>query len=150
MSSESFPIQIDADVSTVWPWVVDLTKHATWSPSPYEVELVSGSTGEIGAHYRSVGQVPGDRHHANEVEVTAVEVNRRLSFVARDEMGEFQNTFDLSEKDGGTQVVFSMESPTMTGFKAVLFPIFFPLVVKPNVRKRMRMLKTAVEANPSS
>ena len=150
MSSESFPIQINADVSTVWPWIVDLTKHAAWSPSAYEVELVSGSTGEVGAHYRSVGRVPGDRHHSNEVEVTAVDVNRRLTFVAHDEMGEFQNIFELSETDGGTEVVFSMDSPSMTGIKAVLFPIAFPLVVKPNVRKRMRMLKAVVEAQSSS
>ncbi len=97
-----------------------------------------------------MGRVPGDRHHSNDVEVTGVEVNRRLTFVAHDEMGEFKNAFDLSEKEGGTEVVFSMESPSLTGFKAVLFPIAFPLVVKPDVRKRMKMLKAVVETGSAS
>ena len=150
MSSASFPIQVDADAATIWPWIVDLSKHAVWSPSPYRVELVSGAIGEVGARYRSVGRVPGDANHANDVEVTSVTELRHFGFVARDEMGEFTNTFDLREGDGGTEVVFTMDSPPMTGFKALLFPIAFPLVVKPDVRKRMRMLKATVEAEGAS
>jgi hypothetical protein len=150
LSSASFPIEVHADASTIWPWIVDLTKHADWSPSPYRVELVSGATGEIGARYRSVGRVPGDSSHANEVEVTSVTEHQHFGFVARDEMGEFTNTFDLRTGEGGTEVVFTMDSPPMTGIKALLFPIAFPLLVKPDVRKRMRMLKARVEAEGTS
>ena len=65
-------------------------------------------------------------------------------------MGEFKNTFDLSEKEGGPRSCSALQSPSMTGFKAVLFPIAFPLVVKPDVRKRMKMLKAVVETNSAS
>jgi hypothetical protein len=37
--------------------------------------------------------------------------------------------------------------PEMTGMSAVLVPVLFPLVGKPDIRKRMAMLKSAVEAS---
>jgi hypothetical protein len=150
MSSADFPVHIAAEASTIWPWIADLTKHSSWSPSPYQVDLVSGSAGEVGARYRSTGRVPGDRHHENEVEVTEVDVNRHFVFVARDNLGDFVNRFELRPAAAGTDVTFSMDSPPLTGMTRLLFPIAFPLIVKPDVRKRMRMLKSVVEGSAAS
>jgi uncharacterized protein YndB with AHSA1/START domain len=76
MTQGTFPVHIEAEPSAVWPWVVDLSRHAQWSPTKYEVEMLSGVTGQVGARYRSVGWVPGDSDHVNDVEITKVEENR--------------------------------------------------------------------------
>jgi hypothetical protein len=116
----------------------------------YEVELVSGSVGEVGARYRSVGRIPGDRHHENEVEITRVDENRHFEFVAHDDRGEFVNRFELRPNGSTTDVIFSMDTPPLTGIIRLVFPIAYPLLVKPSVRKRMRMLKAIVENGSAS
>ena len=35
-------VTIAAPPESVWPWIVDVSKHDEWSPKPYRVELVSG------------------------------------------------------------------------------------------------------------
>ena len=79
MTQGTFPVHIKASPSAVWPWVVDLNKHAQWSPTNYEVELLSGETGQVGTRYRSVGWIPGDSNHVNEVEITKVEDRRHFA-----------------------------------------------------------------------
>ena len=145
-----FPVLINADPATIWPYIVDLGKHAEWSPTSYEVELVSGSTGAVGAHYRSVGWIPGDKHHANDVDVTEVEPNRHFAFVAHDDPGDVQNSFDLRETQGGTEVEYRMHFPKVSGVSAILLPVLFPLVGKPKIRERMKMLKSLVETGAAS
>jgi uncharacterized protein YndB with AHSA1/START domain len=145
MTQGTFPVHIHAQPDAVWPWVVDLTKHAAWSPKNYEVEKMSGETGQVGARYRSVGWIPGDSHHENDVEITKVDPNRRLEFIAHEDAGDYANSFDLASRDGGTDVVYQLVFPKMTGMNGLVVPILFPLVGKPQIRKRMKMLKTAVE-----
>ncbi len=147
MTQGTFPVHIEASPSAVWPWVVDLNKHAQWSPTKYEVELLSGETGQVGTRYRSVGWIPGDSNHVNEVEITKVEDRRHLAFTAHEDQGDFQNTFDLRESgEGTTYVEYQLVFPKMSGMSAVMVPIVFPLVGKPKIRKRMEMLKSVVES----
>lgn len=40
----------------------------------------------------------------------------------------------------------SLQFPPLKGMSAVMLPILFPLVGKPQVRKRMQMLKAKAEA----
>jgi len=42
------------------------------------VDLVSGEPGAVGARYRSVGVIPGDKDHANDVEITEVVPGKRF------------------------------------------------------------------------
>lgn len=142
----TFPVTISAPVAQVWPWISDLEKHPQWSPKPYKVELVSGDPGSIGARYRSVGWIPGDKDHGNEVELTEVIENQRFAFLAHDEQGDFKNTYTLTSKDANTtEVVFDLVFPQMKGMAALAVPVIFPLVGKPDIRKRMQMLKAAAE-----
>ena len=150
MTQGVFPVHINAEPSKIWPYIVDLGRHAEWSPTSYEVELMSGAAGEVGAHYRSVGVIPGDKHHTNEVDITEVDPNKRFAFVAHDDPGDVTNSFDLRPQDGGTDVEFSMIFPKVSGFTAVLLPVFFPLLGKPKIRKRMQMLKSLVENGAGS
>jgi uncharacterized protein YndB with AHSA1/START domain len=144
----SFPVTIDAPPAQVWPWISDLTKHPDWSPKPYRVELVSGQPGTVGARYRSAGWIPGDKDHSNDVEITEVVENERFAFRADDAQGAFANTYVLRPAGAGsTEVVFDLVFPQMKGMAALAVPVLFPLVGKPDIRKRMQLLKAAVEAN---
>lgn len=142
----TFPVTIAAPPEQVWQWVGRLEKHAEWSPKPYTVELVSGEPNAVGSRYRSVGWVPGDKHHKNEVEVTQLVPGQRLALRADDPQGAFENTYELRSVDGGTEVTYTLVFPPMKGVSAALVPILFPLVGKPDIRKRMGLLKQRVEA----
>jgi uncharacterized protein YndB with AHSA1/START domain len=143
----SFPVTIAAPPEQVWPWISDLSKHPQWSPKPYRVELTSGAAGAVGAHYRSVGWIPGDKDHGNDVEITEVVPNQRFAFTATDEQGVFRNSYTLTGSGASsTKVVFDLMFPRMRGMTALAVPVLFPLVGKPDIRKRMQLLKSAVEA----
>ena len=70
MTGGEFEITIDAPAARVWPWVADLGKHAQFSPTPYSVEWTAGEPNAVGSRFRSVGVIPGDKHHVNEGEIT--------------------------------------------------------------------------------
>ena len=138
---------IQAPSEAVWSWVADITRHAEWSPKPYRVELVSGDLNAVGSRYRSVGWVPpNDGNHGNDVEITEVVPMSRFALEATDESGTFASTFDLLPVDGGTQVTFHIVFPPMKGLNAVMVPLLFPIVARPDFRKRMGLLKRMVES----
>jgi len=140
-------ITVDAPPEVVWPFVADITRHPEWSPKDYRVELVSGEPNSVGGRYRSVGWVPpNDSNHSNDVEITEVVPVSRFALKATDDGGTFQNTFDLRPVDGGTEVSFHIEFPTMKGLNAVMVPLLFPIVAKPDFRKRLALLKKQVES----
>ena len=140
-------VTIAAPPDAVWPWIVDLARHSEWSPKDYSVELVSGEVGTVGARYRSVGWVPpNEKDHVNEVVITEVEPTSRFAFEASDASGTFFNSFDVASEGDGTRVTSTLQFPDMTGISAVMVPILFPLVGKPDMRKRLALLMSRVEA----
>ncbi len=145
-TSGTFTIKIKAAPEVVWPWISQLDKHPQWSPKPYQVEFVSGVPNSVGARYKSIGWVPGDKNHGNEVEITEVVTNSRFALDAHDEGGVFQDFYDLRPTSEGTEVTFTLVFPKMKGLSAILVPILFPLVGKADIRKRMGMLKTRAES----
>jgi uncharacterized protein YndB with AHSA1/START domain len=146
-TSGTFTITIKASPEVVWPWISQLDKHTQWSPKPYRVEFVSGAPNAVGARYKSVGWVPGDKNHGNEVEIIEVFTNSRFALRAYDEGGVFQNSYDLRPTSDGTEVTFKLVFPKMKGMSAILVPILFPLVGKADIRKRMGKLKARAEAS---
>ena len=145
--TESITIQAAPDV--VWPWIADLGRHAAWSPKPYKVDLVSGEPGTAGARYRSVGVIPGDKDHANDVEITEVVPGQRFVLVGSDANGPHQNIYTLRPSGTGTEVTHQLIFPEMKGVAKVLLPVLFPLVGKSDMRKRLGLLKTAIESQPN-
>ena len=140
-------VTIQAAPDVVWPWVADITRHAEWSPKPYRVELVSGEPNAVGTRYRSVGWVPpNDGNHVNDVVITEVVPVSRFALDARDDSGTYVNTFDLRPVADGTEVTFHIVFPPMKGLSAVMVPLLFPIVAKPDFRKRLSLLKQKVES----
>jgi len=142
----TFTVTIDAPPDQVWPWVADVTRHGEFSPKPFSAELVSGETGKVGSRYRSVGVIPNDKQHSNEVEVTEAVTNERFVLRSEDHLGVFTNAYQLRAVGAGTEVSHTLTFPPAKGLMAVMIPLLFPLVGKPDGRKRMRLLKAKVEA----
>lgn len=100
---ETFTITIAATPEQVWPWIVDVSKHGEYSPRPFQAELSSGEIGKVGSRYRSVGWIPNEKHHANEVEVTEAVPHERVVLSAADPLGIFTNTYVLRVVEAGTR-----------------------------------------------
>ncbi|MGB8652765.1 MAG: SRPBCC family protein [Mycobacteriales bacterium] len=145
-TSGTFTTTIQAPPDRVWTWIGHLDKHAEWSPKPYQVELVSGQPDAVGSRYRSVGWIPGDKHHHNDVEITEVVPAEHLVLRASEKLGTFRNTYELRPAGGGTEVTYRLEFPPLKGMSAVMVPVLFPLVGKRDIRKRMGLLKEKAEA----
>ena len=141
-----FPVTIHATPEHVWQWVGDLSRHPEWSPRHYTVECVGGEPNQVGSRYRSIGWIPGDKVHPNDVEILEVVPSSRLVLRADDKQGSFMNTYALHAVNGGTEVTFTMVFPKMTGVNALLVPVLFPLVGKADIRKRMGLLKARAES----
>ncbi len=139
---------INAPVDKIWPWISDLTKHSEWSPTPHSIELTSGTNGEVGSTYTSVGWVPPrDKNHHNEVRIEQVIPNVKFVFTAKDENGTFVNTFTLEPASGGTLVTFQHDFPKMVGMGRVLLPLLLPIVGKKDAMVRLGKLKAIAEGN---
>jgi uncharacterized protein YndB with AHSA1/START domain len=145
MTGGTFTTRIQAPPATVWGLVADLSTHPTWSPHTYTVEWISGEPNRVGSRYRSVGWIPGDKNHTNEGEITERVEPSRFALKAQDD-GWFINEFDLKPVgDGATEVSFTLTFPKMKGAKALAVPILFPLSGKPDIRKRLDLLKEKAE-----
>jgi uncharacterized protein YndB with AHSA1/START domain len=142
----TFTITIDAPPDKVWPWVADLTKHGDYSPKPFSAELVSGEMGKVGTRYRSVGVIPGDKSHGNEVEVVEAVPDERIVLRSDDKLGSFTNTYVLRAVGTGTEVSHTLAFPPLRLPMSLVVPLLFPVVGKPDGRKRMHLLKAKVEA----
>lgn len=142
----TFTITIDAPPEQVWPWVADLTKHAEYSPQPFQVELLSGEVGKVGTRYRSVGAIPNDKHHSNEVEVVESVPHERFVLRADDALGAFSNTYVLRPVGSGTEVSYTLVFPPLKPPMSLVVPVLFPLVGKRDIRKRLQLLKEKVES----
>jgi uncharacterized protein YndB with AHSA1/START domain len=142
----TYTVTIDAPPEKVWPFIADVSRHSEWSPKPFSAELVSGETGKVGSRYRSKGWVPGEKEHANEVEIVESVPFERLALRSEDGLGEFSNSYTLRASGAGTEVSHTLVFPPLKGVTALMVPLAFPLVGKPDGRKRMKLLKAKVES----
>lgn len=146
MTEGVFKVSIAAPPEKVWPWVADLEKHHEWSPKPFRVEWISGGSNQVGSHFRSAGWIPGDKDHENEGEITERTEPTRFALRSSDKQGSYRNEFVLvAGPNGTTEVTFTLRFVDMKGMNAIMLPIAFPLIGKPDIRKRMQLLKEKVE-----
>ena len=143
----TFTVTIAAPPEKVWPFVADVTRHGEYSPKPFAAELVSGEAGKVGSRYRSKGWVPNDKNHGNEVEVVDAEAPTRLVLRSDDPLGAFSNTYVLRPVGEGTEVTWTMAFPPLRFPMSVVAPLLFPIVGKSDGRKRVQLLKAAVESS---
>jgi uncharacterized protein YndB with AHSA1/START domain len=143
-STETFVVSIDRPPVDVFAYLSDVSKHAEWSPKPYRVEGASGPV-TAGDTFSSIGVVPGDKEHRNEVTVLEVSPPRRLVLDAVEKDQHFVSTFDLEAEGSGTRLTRTMDSPKPGFPVSVVFPLIMAAVVKPDVRQGLANLKAKLE-----
>jgi uncharacterized protein YndB with AHSA1/START domain len=143
----TFTVTIDAPPEKVWPFIADVTRHGEYSPKAFTAELVSGDVGKVGSRYRSVGWIPNDKNHSNEVEIVEAVENERVVLRSDDALGDFTNTYVLKPVGAGTEVTWTMTFPPLKFPMSMLAPVLFPIVGKPDGRKRVQLLKAKVESS---
>ena len=141
---KSWTIEANVEPELAFEYVSDVGKHAEWSPKPFRVEPVPALPLKVGDKFRSFGSAPGDKDHANDVEVTAVDSPRQLVLTSIDEGKRYVSTFDVEGTGSGTRIRRTVDAPRPTGLLALLFPVIFVLFIKPEVEKGMRMLQENV------
>jgi uncharacterized protein YndB with AHSA1/START domain len=142
-------LHVDRSPEDVYAYLADFSKHGEWSPKPFSIEPISGGPTAVGSTFASVGWIPGDKDHANTVEVTAADPGKVLTFVAHDKGGDFTNSFELSTEGSGTQVHRIMDMPPPTGAMKLVMPMARAFIVKPAVQKGLDLLKTNLESAAS-
>ena len=130
----------------VFDYLADISKHGEWSPKAYSATRVSDGPVGVGSRYRSVGWLPGDAQHENDVEVTTYDRPQRFGFTAMDRGQAFRSDFSLTSIHGGTKVERVTEMPKPGGVVGFVFPVFFPAFVKPAIQKGMNMFRDKLEA----
>ena len=116
------------------------------APKQYTAtKLTDGPVG-VGTKYRSVGWLPNDSKHENEVEVTAYERPRRFAWTSMDQGQPFKSEFTLTPTNGGTKVQRVTEMPKPTGLIGVVFPVLFAFLVKPDIQRGLNAFRDRVEA----
>jgi uncharacterized protein YndB with AHSA1/START domain len=142
--SASWTVTIDRAPEDVFAYLADVTKHSEWSPKPFRAEGVSGAV-KTGDTFTSVGTIPGDKNHRNEVTVTECSAPTRLVLDAMDKGEHFVNSFDLQAQGGGTLVTRTMDTPKPGFPLSMVFPLIMVAFVKPDVQKGLQNLKATLE-----
>lgn len=141
----TFTTTIDRPPDVVFAYLCDVSKHAEWSPKPYRLE---GSTGpvRVGDSFTSIGTVPGDKNHRNQVTVTEVAPPRRLVLDSEEKGEHFINAFELTAVGSGTRVDRVVDSPKPSFPLSVVFPLIMAAVIRPDVNKGLANLKAILES----
>ncbi len=138
---KSWTIETTVTPERAFGYLADVEKHAEWSPKPYRVEPAPSMPLKVGCTFRSYGSIPGDKEHANDVEVTEINGPRRLTLTSTDKGDRYVHCFGVEPVDGGARITRLVDSPMPTGVVGLFFPIIFALFIRPDVDKGMRMLQ---------
>ncbi len=100
-------VRIQADPSTVWELVSDVTRIGEFSPETFEAEWVDGATGpEVGARFRGHVRRNGvGPTYWTQCKVTACEPEREFGFVVYGAGSRVNNWgYRLEPREDGTDV----------------------------------------------
>jgi uncharacterized protein YndB with AHSA1/START domain len=142
---DTYTVEIDRSPEVVFDYLSDVSRHGEWSPKPFRVE---GSVGPVkaGDSFSTVGVIPGDKQHRNDVTVTECTPSTRLVLDSMERGEHFISSFELSPEGGGTRLVRRMDAPKPSFPLSVVFPLILALVIRPDVERGLENLKKRLES----
>ena len=148
-STTTWTAQVNASPDAVFALLSDIDRHAEWSPYDFRSEKKSGGAVGVGTVYETHGWLPGQgKDFENEVTITAYDQGKRFAFDAKDPRGPvIPSDFVLTADGGGTKVERTMTMPKPDGFQGFMWPVIFPMLVKPAIQKNLNKFKEKVEAD---
>ena len=143
-STNTFSVSIDRPPADVFAYLSDVSKHAEWSPKPFRVEDSSGPV-KTGDRFVSIGTIPGDKNHRNDVTVTECSPPTRLVLDSLEKGEHFINTFELQPQGEGTALTRTFDAPKPSFPLSLVFPLIMAGFIKPDVQKGLNKLKANLE-----
>jgi uncharacterized protein YndB with AHSA1/START domain len=140
-ATNSWTIDVETPPEAAFEYLTDIGRYAEWSPKPYRVDPVPTLPLQQGVTFESFGVVPGNKDHANQVEVTLVEAPHRLVLTSTDKGERYVHQFDIVASGRGSRITRTVEAPRPTGLVRLVFPLIFAVFINPEVTKGMKMLK---------
>ena len=140
----NFTVTINRPPDVVFDYIADISNHAEWSPKPYRVEGSAGTL-KTGDTFTSIGTIPGDKNHRNDVTVTECTAPSRLVLDAQEKDEHFINTFAVEADGSGTRLMRTIDAPQPTFPLSVFFPLIAAAFIRPDVNKGLRNLKEILE-----
>jgi len=140
----TFTTTIDRTPDVVFDYLADISKHAEWSPKPFRVEGAGGPV-KVGDTLTTVGTIPGDKNHRNDVTVTECAPPHRLVLDAKEKDEHFINTWELEADGNGTRLIRTVDAPKPSFPLALVFPLIMSFLVRPDVNKGLQNLKNKLE-----
>ncbi len=98
---------IQAPPQQVFDYVADLSRHGEWGAHGLTVQQTSPGPVGLGATFASEAKQFGTQREKQTI--TEFAPTRSLAFEATGGLGVARHAFELTPRDGGTQVVKSME-----------------------------------------
>jgi uncharacterized protein YndB with AHSA1/START domain len=144
-ATSKFTVDVNRPPEDVFAYLSDVRRHSEWSPKPYRVEELADGPVGLGSTFVSIGWIPRDPEHRNDVEVTEFDPPSRITLTSREKGQDFINTFVLTPQGGGTRVDRTLDMPKPGGAAGAIFPLFLGGFIKPAVNKGMKMLKANLE-----
>lgn len=146
-NSTTWTTQIKASPEAVFAELGDLGNHHKWSAKKYKATKTSEGPIGVGTTYDTLGWLPPkSKEYPNTVTITAYEPGKRFTFDAKDPQGPVVSSdFEITPEDGGSKVTRTNTFPKPDGFNGVMWPVVFPLLVKPAINKNLQMFKDVVE-----
>ena len=140
----AWTVTIEQPPDVVFDYLADVTKHSEWSPKKLRIERAAGAV-KTGDTFVSIGTMPGDKDHRNDVTVTECSRPTRLVLDATEKGEHYLNTFELQPQGGGTLVTRRLDAPKPSGLMGLVFPLIMAAFIRPDVQKGLRMLKANLE-----
>lgn len=142
---DTYAIDIARPPDVVFAYLSDVSRHGEWSPKPFRAEGTSGpvTTGET---FATVGVIPGDKHHRNEVTVTECTPPTRLVLDSVERGEHFISTFELTPEGTATRLVRTVDAPRPGFPVSWVFPLILALVIRPDVERGLANLKRRLES----
>ena len=105
---------IDAPVDKVFATVADIRNYANAVPAIVDADILTGQEVGVGTRFREARWMK-NREVATELEVTEYVENERVRLIADSHGAVWDSVFTVRAKDGGTELVLTME-PRAAGF----------------------------------
>ncbi|MFD1552976.1 hypothetical protein DNU06_15760 [Putridiphycobacter roseus] len=121
-------------------YATDVKKRGDWILSIKSAQLLTEEPVKLGSRFEEDGQT-------GKMVLEFVELvnNKRIRYKTIEGKGVFADiSWDLDSKDNQTKIHLSL-TLTPKGFIKILFPILFPLIIKPNMKKEFKLLKDELD-----
>lgn len=106
--------------AVVFAYLADAENDRNWRPGVAEITRTSGEG--VGTRYRQVVNGPGGRTVDADIEITAYEPERRISFQTVTGPVRPSGTYELDPVDGGTRVRLTLATE-LRGLKKAMSPM---------------------------